>query len=321
MAWQEVAADKKNRIANSIPPEWRITSLPSDSNVMGYPKTSGILSDEELHITESSATDLVAKLAAGNLTSVAVTTAFLKRAALAHQLVNCALEFFSDIALARARELDSHYEKTGKTVGPLHGLPISLKDQCHIKVSIVADALEPKADNSIQGLETSMGYVSWLGKYATEDSVIVTLLYKAGAILYVKTSVPQSLMICETINNVIGRTLNPWNKNLSPGGSSGGEGAMIGFRGGVIGVGTDLGMPQENRIGTILSSHRWQYSSSGGLQFSIRPPSLAWKITVCKNGKVSFEQSPRNPLTAPSSMEGQETVPSVCGPLAHSVKG
>lgn len=87
-----------------------------------------------------------------------------------------------------------------------------------------------------------MGYVSWLGKYAEENSVIVSLLYKAGAVFYVKTSVPQSLMICETVNNIIGRTVNPWNKDLSCGGSSGGEGAMIGFRGGVIGVGTDLGM-------------------------------------------------------------------------------
>lgn len=86
-----------------------------------------------------------------------------------------------------------------------------------------------------------MGYVSWVGKYATEDSVIVTLLYKAGAVFYVKTSVPQTLMVCETINNIIGRTVNPRNKNLSPGGSSGGEGAMVGFRGGVIGFGTDLG--------------------------------------------------------------------------------
>lgn len=86
-----------------------------------------------------------------------------------------------------------------------------------------------------------MGYVSWVGKYATEDSVIVTLLYKAGAVFYVKTSVPQTLMICETINNVIGRTVNPRNKNLSPGGSSGGEGAIVAFRGGVIGFGTDLG--------------------------------------------------------------------------------
>lgn len=138
MTWQEIAADKKSRIAASIPEEWRITSIPSDNNLMGYAKASGILSSKELDITESSAVDLVAKLASGELTSVAVTTAFLKRAALAHQLLNCALEFFPEIALTRARELDAHYEKTGKTVGPLHGLPISLKDQCHIKVSTIS---------------------------------------------------------------------------------------------------------------------------------------------------------------------------------------
>jgi len=106
--------------------------------------------------------------------------------------VNCVLEFFPEMALARAKELDDHLQKTGKTVGPLHGLPISLKDQFRIK-----------------GLETSMGYVSWIGKYEKENSVLVTLLLNAGAVFYVKTSVPQSLMVCETLNNVIGRTVNP----------------------------------------------------------------------------------------------------------------
>lgn len=93
----------------------------------------------------------------------------------------------------------------------------------------------------VKGLETSMGYVSWIGKYETENSVLVDLLLKAGAVFYVKTSVPQSLMVCETVNNVIGRTVNPRNKNWSCGGSSGGEGAIVGFRGGIIGVGTDIG--------------------------------------------------------------------------------
>jgi amidase len=135
MAWDKIAEDKKNRIAASIPPEWRIKSVPSEDTVMGYPKISGIMSAEELDITESTATDLVAKMAAGQLTSIAVTTAFCKRAAMAHQLVNCALEFFPERALARAQELDTYYQRTGKTVGPLHGLPISLKDQFRIKVS------------------------------------------------------------------------------------------------------------------------------------------------------------------------------------------
>jgi hypothetical protein len=86
-----------------------------------------------------------------------------------------------------------------------------------------------------------MGYVGWLGKYDSEDSVLTHLLRKAGAVFYVKTSVPQTLMVCETINNVIGRTVNPRNKLWSCGGSSGGEGAMVGLRGGIIGVGTDIG--------------------------------------------------------------------------------
>jgi amidase len=88
-----------------------------------------------------------------------------------------------------------------------------------------------------------MGYISWLNKYETDESesVMVTLLRKAGAVFYVKTSVPQSLMASETFNNIIGRTLNPRNKNWSCGGSSVGEGAIIGIRGGVIGVGTDIG--------------------------------------------------------------------------------
>ncbi|TQS31825.1 hypothetical protein Golomagni_07883 [Golovinomyces magnicellulatus] len=129
------------------------------------------------------------------------------------------------MALAQAKALDEYFAEHKKPVGPLHGLPISLKDQCRVK-----------------GLETTMGYVAWIGKYDTEDSVLVTLLRNAGAVFYVKTSVPQALMMCETFNNIIGRTVNPRNGNWSPGGSSGGEGALIGFRGSVLGVGTDIGI-------------------------------------------------------------------------------
>jgi amidase len=146
------------------------------------------------------------------------------------------LEFFPELALAQAKELDAYYEKNQKPFGPLHGLPISLKDQFRIK-----------------GLETSMGYVAWIGKYDEEDSVLVTLLRKAGAVFYVKTSVPQSLMVCETVNNIIGRTVNPRNKNWSCGGSSGGEGAIVGFRGGIIGVGTDIGKLPSLEHGDMVS--------------------------------------------------------------------
>ncbi|KAG9243086.1 amidase signature domain-containing protein [Calycina marina] len=272
MAWEDIAKDKKSRIANSIPKEWRIESLLLDDNVMGYAESSGILSDEELAITGSTAVDLVARMASGELTSVAVTTAFCKRAALAQQLTNCTLEFFPKLALRRAQELDEHFKSTGKVVGPLHGLPISLKDQFRVKE-----------------IETSMGYVAWIGNYEKENSVLVDLLLQAGAVFYVKTSVPQSLMVCETINNVIGRTVNPRNKNWSCGGSSGGEGAMVGFRGGIIGVGTDIG-------GSI------RVPSAFNFLYGIRP----------SHGRLPYAKMA-------NSMEGQETVHSVCGPLTHSV--
>lgn len=89
-----------------------------------------------------------------------------------------------------------------------------------------------------------MGYVTWLGnpETASSESILTRLLRNAGAVFYIKTTVPQGLMFCETFNNVTGRTVNPFNTGWSCGGSSGGEGALLGMRGGVLGVGTDIGL-------------------------------------------------------------------------------
>jgi hypothetical protein len=64
---------------------------------------------------------------------------------------------------------------------------------------------------------------------------------KAGAVILCKTNVGHSLMISETINHLWGRTLNPYNRSLTTGASSGGEGALIGFHGSPLGFGTDIG--------------------------------------------------------------------------------
>lgn len=86
-SWEDRAADKQKRISDSIPKEWRIQSLPQGDSVFDFPEKSGLLSSQELAITQSSAVDLVRKLAVGELKAVDVTIAFCKRAALAHQLV------------------------------------------------------------------------------------------------------------------------------------------------------------------------------------------------------------------------------------------
>ncbi|CAF4555030.1 unnamed protein product, partial [Rotaria sp. Silwood2] len=274
MGWEELVAKKRKALAELIPEKWRIPAdiLPADSqhSVISYPETSSLLSDEELTITQLTVKELVEKIASRKYSAVQVCEAFCHRAAIAHQLVNCLVEIFFDAAVERAIELDDYLFKEGKTVGPLHGVPISLKDQFRVK-----------------GVECSMGYVAWLGNIDEEESVMTTLLRKAGAVLYVKTSVPQSVMCCETMNNIIGRTLNPYNRLLSCGGSSGGEAALIALHGSSIGIGTDIG-------GSIRTP-----AAFNGL-WGIRP----------SHGRMPF-------AGIRSSMDGQETVHCVCGPIAH----
>lgn len=88
MSWEAAAAKEKVRIDESIPVEWRVQVPKEADSAMAFVKTSTLLSSDEADITSMSAVDLVKKLSAGELTCVAVTTAFCKRASLAHQLAN-----------------------------------------------------------------------------------------------------------------------------------------------------------------------------------------------------------------------------------------
>lgn len=147
-----------------------------------------------------------------------------------------------------------------------------------------------------------MGYVGWIDTFegrkgdarqGTYESEMVRELRELGAVLYCKTSVPHTLMSGETVNNIIGYTLNPKDRYLSSGGSSGGEGALIGFRGSPLGLGTDIG-------GSIRIP-----AAFNGL-YGIRP----------SGGRLPYEGMA-------NSMDGQNSVLSVVGPLgttARSVK-
>jgi amidase len=274
--WQELAAEKKSRQTASIPKEWLITR-PADVvlDVTDVPTSCGLLTARELEITAvSDVAVLLHKLATGEWSSVEVTTAFCKRAIIAHQLTNCLTEIFIDRALERAAWLDEQLKSTGKVVGPLHGLPVSLKDQITIK-----------------GLETVMGYVSWIGKVAERDASLTEILIECGAVLYVRTNVPQTLMWPETYNVVFGRTVNPVNRALTTGGSSGGEGALLRMKGSILGVGSDIG-------GSI-------------------------RIPAAMNGIYGFRPSyHRIPYEgSANSLQGQDSLPSVLGPLSTDLGG
>lgn len=104
-----------------------------------------------------------------------------------------------------------------------------------------------------------MGFTSLVNDPATYNSTLTDLLLQGGAVLYVKTNVPTAMMIAETVNNVFGRTVNPLNRKLTSGGSSGGESALISFGASRIGVGTDIGSDPLYPIASKIanSSFRW----------------------------------------------------------------
>lgn len=222
--WQHLAKAKVDAINGSIPEKWQLSSIPpieEQQDVTG-PFIRQFLSAEEVEITETDAIDIVEKTSVGIWTAEEVTTAFCHRASLAHQLTNCLHETFFDAAIEDAKQLDEYYAQHKAPIGPLHGLPVSLKDQFHVK-----------------GVETTMGYIGWIntfegrrgtGKEKVFESEMVKELRSSGAVLYCKTSVPHSLMTGETVNNIIGYTTNPKNRNLTCGGSSGGEGVSFLFR-------------------------------------------------------------------------------------------
>lgn len=282
--WQSRAKAKREAILASIPAKWHLKEIPSaeeQKDITGA-YIQQFLSSEEIAITETDSFGIAEKVATGTWTAVAVTEAFCHRASLAHQLVNCLHETFFDAALASAKKLDEYFAEHKKTIGPLHGVPVSLKDQFHV-----------------ENVETTMGYVGWIGTFegvaddprkGKYESEMVRELRALGAVLYCKTSVPHTLMSGETVNNIIGYTWNPKNRYLTSGGSSGGEGALIGLKGSPGGFGTDIG-------GSIRIP-----AAFNGL-YGIRPTS----------GRLPYEGMA-------NSMDGQNSILSVVGPLATTAR-
>jgi Asp-tRNA(Asn)/Glu-tRNA(Gln) amidotransferase A subunit family amidase len=231
--WKPIAAQKQRDRASKIPQKWTLpsSSLPADpptlsdgpQNVLNLPRQ--FLTHSEIEITESySVESLVDRIASKRLTSVEVAEAFCHRAAIAHQLTNCLTEPLFDQAVARARFLDEYLSKHGKVFGPLHGLPVSVKDTFNFK-----------------GVDSSTGLAYLCNKPATSNAPLVDLLLSLGCVIVAKTNIPQTLASLDSINNVFGRTMNPINRLCTAGGSSGGEGVIVAMKGSMIGIGTDIG--------------------------------------------------------------------------------
>jgi len=162
--WYEVARDKQAQRETQLAKrqQWRLAGSDVPSPLLkdvSHLMTSKLSSLERL-IVESDATTIVRQIRERSWTAVEVLTAFCKVAVVAQDLTNCLTEIFIDQGMARAKELDDHLERTGQVVGPLHGLPVSIKD--HIL---------------IRGLDTSTGYIAWANETVAEKDAVVVVSF------------------------------------------------------------------------------------------------------------------------------------------------
>ncbi|KAF7867087.1 uncharacterized protein EAF02_009873 [Botrytis sinoallii] len=271
--WQAIASRRQKEIFSSIPSEW---ILPADllkpKRPLDLVKTCGLLNEREVKIVYSTAVDLLEKMRTREYTAVEVTTAFCKASAVAHQATNCLAWTMYPSALSHAAKLDAHMTQTGSPIGPLHGLPISVKEHIYL----------------IDTPSTS-GFVGWADNFCTspsQEGMCIQVLRNSGAVFHVKTTNPQGLMALETCSNLYSTTTNPLNTFLSPGGSSGGESALVAMHGSILGIGTDIGG-------------------------SIRSPALSCGIYGLK---PSVARLPHSGLSG--AYDGMESVIGVIGPIA-----
>lgn len=224
--WQErIEAKKEQRRALIASWDFAVPDSTAEypRTVKHIPITSGLLTAHEIAITESTPTAILNNISERKWSAEEVLRAFIARAIIAHHTTNPLTEVFFEQGLQQAKKLDEYQKATGRVLGALHGLPISLKDVLHVA-----------------GQESTVGYAAWIGNVQTKDDVLVALLRSAGAVFYCKTNVPQTLMSGECVNYVFGRTSSPWNTALSAGGSSGGEGSLVSLGGSPLGVGSDI---------------------------------------------------------------------------------
>lgn len=170
-----------------------------------------------------SAAELVAGYRAGRFMPRDALEACVARTERLHERLN-AVTVLDAAGAARAAADSGARWRAGSPLGPLDGVPATIKDNLHVA-----------------GLRTQWGSRALAGCVATADELPVARLRAAGALLFAKTNVPEFTMQGYTDNPVFGATGNPWNPALTPGGSSGGAVALVAGGGCPIALGTDGG--------------------------------------------------------------------------------
>jgi amidase len=174
-------------------------------------------------LTFLSASQIAEQIRSKKLSPVEVVEAHLARIQKLNPKINAFVQVDGERALIQARLAETAVLR-GQSLGPLHGVPISIKSSI-----------------DVAGMRCEAGTKLRAGHVAATDAPLVTRLRKAGAIVLGVTNTPELLMAWETDNLLYGRTNNPWDLSRTAGGSSGGEAAAIASGCSAGGVGSDGG--------------------------------------------------------------------------------
>jgi amidase len=175
-------------------------------------------------VEEATIAEVQAAYRSGAITATQLVQAYLDRIHAYDQAgpkLNVVI-FLNPKALDEAAALDEHLRKTGKFVGPLHGIPVLVKDNVNTK-----------------DMPTTGGSLSLAGYTPAVDATITQKLRNAGAIILAKVNLHEFAIWGETVSSIRGQTLNPYDLTRTPGGSSGGTGAGLAANFATVGIGTD----------------------------------------------------------------------------------
>jgi amidase len=172
--------------------------------------------------------ELARSLRRGELTATDLLRQYLARVARLNPRLNAVCVLDADRAMARASAADAALAR-GDIWGPLHGLPMTVKEAF-----------------DVPGLATTWGFESLRGNVATRPAHAVQRLLDAGAVIFGKTNVPAGLADWQSFNPVYGTTNNPWDESRGPGGSSGGSAAALAAGLTALELGSDIGASIRN---------------------------------------------------------------------------
>jgi amidase len=179
---------------------------------------------KQFHLEEATVDDVQTAYRSGAITATQLVQDYLDRIQAYDQAgpkLNVVI-FLNPKSLDEAATLDEHFRKTGKFVGPLHGIPVLLKDNVNT-----------------MDMPTTGGSLSLAGYTPPVDAAITQKLRNAGAIILAKVNLHEFAIWGETVSSIHGQTLNPYDLTRTPGGSSGGTGAGLAANFATVGIGTD----------------------------------------------------------------------------------